>query len=80
MYAEKGWINIGRVDSTGRRSLWSRIRMKPGANEISPATVIAVELCAGREGRDSYLCVGPQDPLFEELLDIVCCAEYASTT
>jgi hypothetical protein len=39
---EPGWTRIG---PTGRRSLWSRISTR------------RIELCAGREGDDAYVCI-----------------------
>lgn len=63
---ESGWVQIGKSDSTGRRSLWVKLS---DSNHI--------ELCAGREGDDSYIMIDRSNPQFEELQEIMLTALYA---
>ena len=67
-----GWERIGRLDATGRRSLWMRARGT------------SVELCAGREGDDAYVVLdnsqGAYDnnPFLRDLIDLIYCARFAA--
>lgn len=63
---EPGWMRIGRIDSTGRRSLW--IRETDGT----------IELCAGREGDDAYVKITPENPQWIELEDVLRSARFAA--
>ena len=65
---EPGWVEIGKRCSVGRRSLWMR------------STDMTLELCAGREGDDSYLLITRDHPLFAELLEVMSTARFAATT
>lgn len=57
-YLEPGWQRIGRIDHTGRRSLW----MREYGNDI--------ELCAGREGDDAYIRITNEQWPLMALLEI----------
>lgn len=48
---EPGWVQIGLMCASGRRSLWWRVTEDPDTKDGPPA---AMELCAGREGDDAY--------------------------
>lgn len=91
---EDGWVEIGKRDSAGRRSMWLRIVITPeetarardmftklgfGVTYDSADNVEAFELCAGREGDDAYVRVDRTNPQFEELLDMMTTARYAAT-
>jgi hypothetical protein len=80
---EPNWRRIGTpVAEFTRRSLWLRINWKPGAEEDfviahGGSNVESFELCAGREGDDSYILVDHGNPQFSELLDVMLTALYA---
>lgn len=63
-----GWLRIGRLDSRKRRSLWVRVTDK------------GVELCAGREGGDSYVCFPPDHPMFPQVYDLITTAIFAASS
>lgn len=65
---EPGYIRIGILCTAHRRSLW--VRFLEGG---------AIELCAGREGDDSYVRILPDDPLYRPLRDVLADAEFAVT-
>lgn len=77
-----GWIDIGKTCSAGRRSLWLKINYKPKYNKhiIQSQDVKNFELCAGREGADSYVCITPTNPQFIELFDLFLTAKFAAET
>ena len=52
---EEGWIRIGIIDSTQRRSMWMRLTYAPGGSLYTYSEVIRIELCSGREGNDDYV-------------------------
>jgi hypothetical protein len=64
--AAEGFHRIGRVDAVGRRSLWLR-------EEID-----AVELRAGREGRDASVRITESHPLYREMRDVLAGARFAA--
>lgn len=73
---EPGWTKIGATCSAGRRSLWLRVTsLKEDANLPE-----VVELCAGREGDDAYVKIDKSNPLFVELWDLFCAAQFAAET
>lgn len=77
------WVDIGKRCSANRRSLWLKINPKPGHEEdnlITIANVENIELCAGREGDDSYVKIPSTNPLFAELLDLFLTAQFAADT
>lgn len=55
-----GWRRIGRYDLARRRALWARLILKAKVgDEICDADVLGIELCAGREGDDAHVKLGP---------------------
>ena len=54
---EPGWTLVASHDQTGRRGLWMRGDALDG-----------IELCAGREGDDEYVCHKPGETLTGEVL------------
>lgn len=54
---QPGWIQVAGHDPSGRRGLWYRGSPEQG-----------VELCAGREGDDCYVCLPPGQVLTAEVL------------
>ncbi len=64
--AREGFHRIGRIDAQGRRSLWLR-------EEID-----AIELRAGREGRDAHVRITSEHPCYNELRCIMACARFAA--
>jgi hypothetical protein len=42
--------------------------------------VLKLELAAGREGDDSYVAITPDNPQFDDLLEVMTTAESAATT
>lgn len=70
-YQEPGWRRIGRIDSTGRRSLWIRETWTGDG----PA---CIELCAGREGDDAYVRLTPADPQWRDLENVFTRARFAA--
>lgn len=74
------WIRIGMMDSAGRRSLWFRtlpVGVFGDATTSLESVVTALEMCAGREGDDSYVRVERDDPVFRDLLDVLTTAQFA---
>jgi len=61
-----GFERIGRLDATGRRSLW----LKEGHDEF--------ELRAGREGGDEHVRVTTDNPQFQDLHNAMACARFAA--
>lgn len=80
------WVRIGAVDTTKRRSMWVRIEMFDGLQDLDPRpeysrqTVKAIRIRAGREGRDVEMRINQDDPRFGEFLDLFTCAVFAATT
>jgi hypothetical protein len=80
---EPNWQRIGTPDvGSRRRSLWLRINMQPGAADDlviahDGGNVASFELCAGREGDDSYILVDHGNPQFNVLLGVMLTALYA---
>jgi hypothetical protein len=76
------WVEIGKACSAKRRSLWLRITMQPGEERAITYTgrTAKFELCAGREGDDAYVSVDTTNPQFEQLLDVMLTAQFATTT
>lgn len=68
------WIRIGRLDSAGRRSSWARVETIGEPPSSDRSNVVAVELCAGREGDDAHVRLERDNPAFDALLDVI---EYA---
>jgi hypothetical protein len=64
------WHRIGRIDSTGRRSLWIRETYGPDSSVI--------ELRAGREGDDAYVRLTPENPQWGQLSQVLGCARFAA--
>lgn len=64
--ARDGFHRIGRIDNAGRRSLW----LREEAN--------AIELCAGREGRDANVRITADHPLYAELRGVMATARFAA--
>lgn len=62
------WVEIGKRCSANRRSLWVRINYRE--LDATNDTVASIELCAGREGDDSYVLLDESDPKFALLLDL----------
>lgn len=84
-----GWIEIGKRCSAGRRSLWARWiyrseateeEKKIGARISKLDDVEAIELCAGREGGDSFLRIDRTNPQFLEIEDLLSTARFGATT
>lgn len=69
---EQGWQRIGVFDSASRRSLWVRI---PDSGQERPDKI---ELCAGREGDDAYVCIASDNPQFDSIWELISTAIYAS--
>jgi len=67
------WTEIGKRCSANRRSLWVRLTADEQAWSV-------VELCAGREGDDSYVRIAHDNPLFHEILNVVTTAKFAAET
>jgi hypothetical protein len=76
------WVEIGKACSAKRRSLWLRITMRAGEERAITYTgrTAKFELCAGREGDDAYVSVDTTNPQFEQLLDVMLTAQFATTT
>ena len=53
---DEGYVTCAMHDPAGRRGLWAR------------ATENAIELCSGREGDDSYVCLREGDTLTAETM------------
>lgn len=53
--SEPGWELAAMNDPTGRRGIWVRETRDP----LVPGRVLALEICAGREGDDVYLGLRP---------------------
>jgi len=68
-----GWLRIGKYCSADRRSLWAR-------KVVNRHGVHAVELAAGREGRDAFVRVVEGDRLYAAVLQVVETAVFAATT
>lgn len=64
--ARQGFHRIGRLDDAGRRSLWLRMEKD------------ALELLAGREGKDASIRVTREDSLFRPLQDVLSDARLAA--
>ena len=65
---EPGWQRIGRICSSGRRSLWLR--------EAPDGTI---EVCGGREGDDLYLRVEHgQQVSWEDFTDVIAMLRFAA--
>lgn len=69
----EGFDRIGRIDATGRRSLWLGYERPPGGG---PPT--AILLRAGREGDDAQARVPAASPLYEQLDAVLSCARVAA--
>jgi hypothetical protein len=56
--------------------------MQPGEERAITYTgrTAKFELCAGREGDDAYVSVDTTNPQFEQLLDVMLTAQFATTT
>lgn len=70
---EDGWVEIGKRCSANRRSLWLKINYSGGHDN----TVTSIELCAGREGDDSYVLLDKSDSKFALLLDLFSTQQFA---
>lgn len=72
------WDRIGPVPCSGYRSTWFRVTFEDGG--IAPATrhATAFEVCSGRGGEDTYVRVALDNPQFNELLDLLYCAEWSA--
>jgi hypothetical protein len=79
---ESAWVKIGATCSAGRRSLWLRVNYKSDANPLVTLQdeVESFELCAGREGDDSYVKIAHDNPQFVDLLNVMLDARFASYT
>lgn len=66
--SEPGWAQVGPLDPTGRRGLWQRLP--------DDATL---ELCAGREGDDSYVRLSLEKHQRAELMDLLSTSMYVAT-
>lgn len=67
-----GFLRIGRMDSSGRRSLW--MRMHPGGGGVDPS----IELLAGREGNDAAVTIRPDNPQYQAITDVISSARFAA--
>lgn len=65
--ARAGWWRVGRYDNPRRRALW--VRFVGEREEGCEIKVDALEVCAGREGDDSFVRIEPSNPVFEALLE-----------
>lgn len=76
------WREIGKRCSADRRSMWIRLiymnRIALEKEIFDPEDVIAFELCAGREGGDSFVRVEGTNPMFHLLLDLFRTAMFAA--
>ena len=88
---QKGrWFRIG---VNGHRSLWARLQFTEQELEkvqnrcdamgldfaiSNLETVVAIELCAGRDGDDSYVSISRNNPDFAQILDVINTALYAA--
>ena len=70
-----GWRRIGRYDLARRRALWARLILKAKVgDEICDADVLGIELCAGREGDDAHVKLGPggmRSAWWTDLVDVM---------
>ena len=71
-----GWRRVGRYDRPRRRALWARLISKPDAdsNVYNHADLLAIELCAGREGDDAFVRLEPcgmRSAWWSNLIDVV---------
>ncbi len=64
--ARDGFHRIGRIDNARRRSLWLR------------EEVDAIELRAGREGRDASVRIERENPLYPFLEAVMSSARFAA--
>ena len=72
---EPGWVRIGLFDTSQRRSLWLR-HGELSAKDLLPPWF---ELCAGREGDDSYIRLeNDGSKHYSDLWDVLSTAEFAS--
>lgn len=79
---ESGWMVIAKYDVPGRRGLWLRLLHEPKDDGTEP-TIVAFELCAGREGDDAYVRFDipyppdPSNPEHVKLMSLLNVLEYA---
>lgn len=79
-HKEPGYVKIGITCKAGRRSLWFRENWREGANENvkEVGDLLSFELCAGREGDDSYVKVeNDGSKQFYDLWDVLSTAMFA---
>lgn len=63
----RGYDRIGRIDATGRRSLW----LRENGND-------SFDLRAGREGEDQHVEVTRDNPQFDALYGVMAAARFAA--
>lgn len=66
-YREPNWVQVGPLDSVGRRGLWMRTT-SPSGDRCEGLRPSLVELCSGREGDDSYVALRVGAVITEEML------------
>lgn len=69
-----GFDRIGRLDAAGRRSLWLRLDYPTSPDPDWPV----IELRAGREGDDAAVSIGPDNPAYRDLLNVLYAARFAA--
>jgi hypothetical protein len=73
---EPGWVRVGRWDSEERRSLWFRAATKDCGRDAG-LEILAVELCAGRHGNDSYASVDQPNPAVRSLWEVLTTQQWS---
>lgn len=79
-YKQPGWTLAAMNDPALRRGLWYR-ETRDGPLPPNPIrALLRVELCAGREGDDAYVCLEVGVPLdartLAELEGVLCCGAW----
>ncbi len=74
---ETGWTRVGRFDDSQQRAMWTKISLTESPFNPEGGNVQSVELCSGKEGRDSHVKFTPDNPAFDSILDCVLGAEFA---
>jgi hypothetical protein len=75
-----GWVRVGVLCSAQRRSMWMRVWYRRSADTTEGSGPARIELCAGREGGDSYLCIERDDSRFAEWHDLLTTLLFARDT